>query len=157
MACWHDRSYLGDVQLQRNEESFKSWMFRHAPKGSIVLPLYLYEHSGMTMRTTPFHDPWDSGQVGVIVATPDAIRGGYKVKRITKPLRKAAEAALRKEVEIYDQFLRGQCWGYVFTDDDVTIDSCSGFFGSTLEETGLADAIPAAAKPLLEEAWDARQ
>jgi hypothetical protein len=30
------------------------------------LPLYLYEHSGITMSTSPFGDRWDSGQVGII-------------------------------------------------------------------------------------------
>jgi len=34
----------------------------------IILPLYLYDHSGITMSTGPFSCPWDSGQVGWIYA-----------------------------------------------------------------------------------------
>ena len=30
----------------------------------LMLPLYLYDHSGITMNTTGFSCPWDSGQVG---------------------------------------------------------------------------------------------
>jgi hypothetical protein len=37
----------------------------------IILPLFLYDHSGITMRTGPFGDPWDSGQVGVIHVSKD--------------------------------------------------------------------------------------
>ena len=32
----------------------------------IILPLYLYDHSGISMKTTPFSCQWDSGQVGWI-------------------------------------------------------------------------------------------
>jgi len=35
----------------------------------IILPLFLYDHSGITMSTGPFSCPWDSGQVGWIYAS----------------------------------------------------------------------------------------
>ena len=31
--------------------------------GMVILPLYLYDHSGITMNTCGFSCPWDSGQV----------------------------------------------------------------------------------------------
>ena len=31
-----------------------------------ILPLYLYDHSGLTMSTNDFGDRWDSGCVGFI-------------------------------------------------------------------------------------------
>lgn len=31
-----------------------------------ILPLYLFDHSGLTISTSDFNDPWDSGQVGYI-------------------------------------------------------------------------------------------
>lgn len=34
----------------------------------IILPLYLYDHGGITMSTGPFSCPWDSGQLGWIYA-----------------------------------------------------------------------------------------
>ena len=36
--------------------------------GMVILPLYLYDHSGITMNTCGFSCPWDSGQVGWIYA-----------------------------------------------------------------------------------------
>lgn len=35
----------------------------------VMLPLYLYDHGGITINTTGFHCPWDSGQVGWIHTT----------------------------------------------------------------------------------------
>ena len=32
--------------------------------GFVFLPLYLFDHSGITMNTSGFSCPWDSGQVG---------------------------------------------------------------------------------------------
>lgn len=41
------------------------------------LPLYVYEHSGLSMscgaRTYPYNDPWDSSAVGWIIAMKDTI------------------------------------------------------------------------------------
>ena len=43
----------------------------------VILPLYLYDHSGITMNTTGFSCPWDSGQVGWIYADADCIKKEY--------------------------------------------------------------------------------
>lgn len=40
----------------------------------VILPLYLYDHSGITISTGPFSCPWDSGQVGWIYAPKDTFR-----------------------------------------------------------------------------------
>lgn len=40
----------------------------------VILPLYLYDHSGITISTVPFSCPWDSGQVGWIYAPKDTFR-----------------------------------------------------------------------------------
>lgn len=154
MACWHRRYNLGDVQPKDSPEE---WLRENAPEGSEVLPLYLYDHSGITMNTSGFSCPWDSGQVGWIVATPEKIREGFMVKRITKKVRERVREVLRGEVKVYDQYLRGACWGFVCEDaEGNTTDSCFGFYGDDLEETGIADSVPDEAKGLLEDAWDRR-
>lgn len=43
-------------------------------KKFIILPLYLYDHGGITISTRPFSCPWDSGQVGYIYASKDKFR-----------------------------------------------------------------------------------
>ena len=89
--------------------------------GYTVLPLYLYDHSGITMSCAPFSCPWDSGQVGIIFMTPQA----QHENKIEDPV-----ACLKGEVEVYDMYLTGQVYGYIVKDDEgEELDSCWGFFG----------------------------
>lgn len=41
----------------------------------LLMPLYLYDHSGITISTSEFCDPWDSGQIGFIYTNPRPLRG----------------------------------------------------------------------------------
>ena len=44
-------------------------------------------------------------------------------------IREKAENLLRTEVETYDQYLRGECYGFQLYEDGEEIDSCWGFLG----------------------------
>jgi hypothetical protein len=105
----------------------------------------------------PFNDKFDAGQVGVMIAPADKIRKVFGVKHITKKVQERVKAALEAEIQVYNNYLHGEVWGYVFTDDKGEEDSCWGFFGSTLEETGLETHVPSAGIPLLKEAWERRK
>ena len=163
MACWHRSYILGDVQPK---EDPADWLAANAPEGSVVLPLHLYDHSGITMRTGSFGDPWDSGQVGWIVVTPDKIRKEYSVKRITAAMRARVAAVLEQEVSTYDDFLTGNVWGYVLdvshdceacgakVGEDDKSDSCWGFVGDSLE--AMKEHVPAEHHAALTVAWENR-
>lgn len=133
MVCWHNRYNLGDVDGEREYESPESFL-EEIGDDVIILPLYLYDHSGITMNTTGFSCPWDSGQVGYIYVSLEKVREEYKWKRITKKRREHIEKYLTGEVETYDMFLRGDVYGFNITREDedgeeVDIDSCWGFYG----------------------------
>lgn len=129
-----------------------------------ILPLYLYDHSGITVNTTGFSCPWDSGQVGYIVCSlakarenwglDDSADWSMPIKRhdgelIT--LRKATESNLVAEVETYDQYIGGDVYGFVVEQCDFCpecgdgsweeTDSCWGFFGRDPKENGMADHL----------------
>ena len=74
----------------------------------LMLPLYLYDHSGITMNTTGFSCPWDSGQVGWIYASKENALREFGGKSFTAATRKKAEDCMRGEVECYDSYLRGE-------------------------------------------------
>lgn len=99
-------------------------------KENVVLPLYLLDHSGLAMNTTGFNDPWDSGQVGLIFVSNKSVCEEYGVERVTPSVRQQAENQLRQEVEIYDAYLRGECYGYELYKNGELTDSCWGFIGS---------------------------
>lgn len=100
--------------------------------------LYRYEHSGVAYSTGPFGDPWDSGQVGYIVAMrKDVEKEWGKDKADTKEVRDLVWQNMQGEVEALSQWANGEVYGFVITDDDTDeeIDSCWGFFGDDgLEE-----------------------
>ena len=43
-------------------------------KQYVALPVYLYEHGGATIATSPFSCPWDSGFFGIIAVSLERIR-----------------------------------------------------------------------------------
>lgn len=128
MVCWHNRYKLGDVGNPfSTTQAAQEYFDEH---GSVFLPLYLYDHSGITMKTTEFSDPWDSGQVGYIYIDPENIRKERCIEEITPEVRSKVEASLRAEVETYDMYLTGQVYGYTITDSNSKeVDSCWGFYG----------------------------
>lgn len=135
-GAWvHDESLVGHTRLPAPSVE---------PDG-VVLPLYLYEHSGMTMRVgeggNPFSDRWDSGQVGFIFASRETIdrewgvhmdSEWYQTHHAGKTLDEVARDVLVAEVEEYDSYLRGEVYGYTVHpcgDPDDVLDSCWGFLG----------------------------
>lgn len=110
--------------------------------GFVVLPIYMYDHSGITINTTGFSCPWDSGQLGIIFVSADDIRAEYSVKRISKQLRERVTGYLRAEVATYDQFLRGEVWGWFIEDsEELYIDSCWGYYDLKSVEADVKEAI----------------
>jgi hypothetical protein len=146
MICFHRRYNLGDkhnMDVEELEELCKR-------KDVYSLPLYLYDHSGITMSTGPFSCRWDSGQVGRIYITREEYLKCWGGKRVNK---KKVYEHLRAEVEEYDQYLTGEVYGYHIEDETgECIDSCYGFFGDS--KYALEEGI-AAAKGQIR--WDIKQ
>lgn len=150
MFCQHRNYILGDAMYKDEEYElaeaawaacrdrgyglpvFERWL-RVCLGASVVLPLYLYEHSGITMRTGSFRDidpgGWDSGMVGVIFDTA-------KTRELTGAPLESIERQLESEVKYYAAYLEGSVYGYVVkrkqTCDlghvhEEELDSCWGF------------------------------
>lgn len=129
MICAHRRYELGDVQASSGQE-IVDLIEDLETSGGLWLPLYLYDHSGITMRTTKFSCPWDSGQVGIIYVTREKILKEYSCKRVTKKIKEKVYAVMNAEVKEYDYYLTGNVWGYVIEDENGDdVDSCWGFLG----------------------------
>lgn len=114
----------------------------------VLLPLYLYDHSGLTISTAPFSCPWDSGQVGWIYASSDTIRKEYG--NADRESMATAERVLRGEVEAYDHYLQGDSWYYRLYEAGEEIDCCGGFLGD-VEKCGIEEYLPEDAVHLLHE------
>jgi hypothetical protein len=159
MACFHRRYDLGDKHDFYNPEDLME--FLHDNKGKIIaLPLYLYDHSGISMScelTYPFNDLWDAGQVGYIFVTYETIRKEFSKKRLSKKILSQVIKSLKQEVETYDQYLTGDVYWYTTTCNHCNkqLDSCSGFYGHNWKENGLMEYAKNSICNCLEEAKQA--
>jgi len=153
MVCWHDQYDLGDKHGYETPRVFMhmiSGLYPEVPteeltdeqtarchkvanKQAIILPLYLYDHSGITMRAEPFSCVWDSGMVGYIYISLAKARAEFMVSRITAKLREHIVEGFINEVKQYDQYLTGDIYGYTVVkngnDEEVHVDGCWGFYG----------------------------
>jgi hypothetical protein len=137
MYCEHRGYDLGDKKAENpfiQDEETGKWKLRDDI--AVALPLYLLDHSGLSIRTHSYSDvdpgEWDSGQVGVIYATKEKVRAEYGdgPDAIAR-----AEKYMRGEVKTYDDFLRGNVLGYVVEKDGEHIASCWGFYPDTVERS----------------------
>lgn len=143
LICWHRRYRLGDNHQYDSPEAFlhdlagvsdqsdlsMDQLRDRAERKAIILPVFLYDHSGLAMNTIGFHCPWDSGQVGFVYVALEAVRKEFGAKRVSKALRDKAKDILRGEIVSYDAYLRGRVYGYVIEQDGEEIDACWGFVG----------------------------
>lgn len=116
--CGHRRYELGHEHGLGNLTQLNSWhevearIKKEYGKDAIILPLYIYDHSGITISTEPFSCPWDSGQVGYVVVSREVARLEYGVKRITGLVYNRIINTLKSEVKRYDNYLTGNVYGY---------------------------------------------
>lgn len=130
MVCFHRRYQLGDKNQPYKQSDFNSWdelkfaIETDNPGTTTILPLYLYDHSGLAISTGEFLDHWDSGQVGWIYAS-QLVMDNESIKLENR------EKILEGEVSNYNEYLRGNIYGYVITDAETGdfIDSVGGFYG----------------------------
>lgn len=111
----------------------------------IAKPLYLYDHSGITIKTSPFSCPWDSGKVGYIyMEREEAEKQGWSEDWLNgRTIEGAAKDILDGEVETFDQYIRGDVYAFQIVDEnDDVVDCYGGFYGDNWEENGMTDYIP---------------
>ena len=128
MLCAHGRYDLGDEQLDSNQfdgwDEVEAWLRKQG--AVVILPLYLYDHGGLTISTSPFSCRWDSGQVGFIYATAQDIRENYGIKRVTQKYIEKATKLLEGEVKDYDHYLIGDLYMAELVVNGEVIDNLGG-------------------------------
>jgi len=142
IVCFHNRYTLGDKN-DYDSDDYNGWdeMEKVIVKNedtSVILPIFMYEHSGITINTTGFSCPWDSGKIGFTFVSKEKVRKEYGVKRISKKLLERITGILVNEVKTYDQYLTGDVYGFKISkisecnlghEHTEELDSCCGFYG----------------------------
>ena len=131
ILCWHPRHSLGDKH-DYTPSGFTAER-EEMEKEFYIFPLYLYEHTLLAISLNPFTCPWDSGQIGWWRINKDKMRKEWGEISQSK-----AKEIAEREVQEYDQYLRGDVWGWVI-DPDGDNESCWGYCGLDYAEKSLLD------------------
>lgn len=101
-------------------------------KKYISLPVYLYDHSGLSVNTTGFSCRWDTSQFGIIAVSIADIKAEYGWKNLTTKRRRQIETYLDGEIETYNDYLTGRVFGFTIENScGEEIDSCWGYYGES--------------------------
>lgn len=96
----------------------------------IAYRVCVVDHSYVALSlSSPVPNPYmgfDSGTLGIIAVSKDAVRREYKVKRITKKIREKVESIFEGELNTLEKYINGEVYGYMIDDGDM--DSCWGFY-----------------------------
>ena len=148
---WPEEDFVEELSVGKKRQILS----RHPDV--LLMPLYLYDHSGITISTSEFCDPWDSGQRGFIYTTR-ARYEAFTLDRGNPDWKTKAAEYLKAEVSSYDEYLQGFCY-YVSIDewcgpDNVdpedfltaepywnSCETCGGFLGADDTENGVLDFI----------------
>lgn len=97
----------------------------------VILPIYMYEHSGIALSTGKFSCSWDSGLLGVIFTkiTPQSCPESVKED-------------LERQVENYSRYVNGDVFRWEIRDSEGNfVESCGGYYGDEdyCEKEGLQE------------------
>jgi len=126
LIAFHSKYDLSD-----NKDFTQEELIEHIQRDDIfALPVYMYEHSGIALSTTPFSCEWDSGQVGYIFVTYDKMLNVFGEVDLNR-----AQECLVSEIEEYSNYLKGEVYGYqIYKKGDCeycsdSVHSCWGYIG----------------------------
>lgn len=105
-------------------------LWKLALKKHVIMPIYLYDHSGISISTAPFHCAWDSGQIGWIIVSKEDMQKNH-IEDIN--------GFIEQSVEVYNYYLKGQVFSLICETkstcptckkvDYTFVDSFGGFYG----------------------------
>lgn len=138
---YHSDSYtLGDTNWRNDIEGYEAMLKEAKRNRDIIIPMYVYIHSGVALSLSSFHGKlaqghaeFDSGRAGTVIIRRKAILENWGGKIVTKKLREKAYRVAEGEIETFTQYASGEVYGYVIDEDE---DSCWGFYSvkDALEE-----------------------
>ena len=146
MICFHNRYNLGDKHDYKSD-NFDGWaelkeQIESDYKVLWIKPLFLYDHSGITISTQPFSCRWDSGQVGWVFIDEKQLNlmCGKDFERDEIKLSEMIDS----DVETYDKYITGEVYRYsIYEIDECSlghehknyVEGCGGYFSEEEAES----------------------
>lgn len=137
MVCFSKKYQIGDRYGTKEEyENIVSCSEEY-----VHLPIYAYIHSGITINSSGFSCPWDSGLIGFIYVEKKKVLAFYQKQNFDNELFEKVKSNLIEEIETYDKYLNGQVFGYEIKDGNELVDSCYGFYSEKDAESQAKHSI----------------
>lgn len=140
IAYRHRRLQLGEIELPNdlNAEDCEQWL-KDKHNALLIIPLYAYEHTGISLsisREYPYNCRWDSGQVGFIFVTEQALKNdNLDIKNDYEKI----ITILKGEIETFNKFLNGEVYGFELIEYQKELIKCPNC--NTEHETGHINEI----------------
>lgn len=128
--------HLGHSRYSFGDENYNSLVNIKAAerkaiaKGDICIPLYMYDHSGVSLSLSndgyPFNDRWDAGRCGFVQVRKSEIMANWGKTNWTEKLRKKAFEVAECEIQEMNSYLCGEVYLYDIDDGE---ERCGGYIG----------------------------
>ena len=139
MVCFHNRYNLGD-KTDYKSSNFDSWtelkeQIESDHKVLMIKPLYLYDHSGITISTSPFGCNFDSGQIGWVFINEKQWK--LMMGEDTNINDEKLNDIIDSDIKTYDQYLTGEVYSYSIYEIETcslghthknVVESCGGYY-----------------------------
>lgn len=147
MAFFHNRYGLPN-ESGISKDSFSSWeeleaILKNDHEAMVMFPVCLYDHGSISVKIGERGDMWDSGKIGYIYASKEAILNNFtpynkpQKKKITKSMIEQTKKVLEAEMKEFDLYIQGLVMSYFIQDvkkcnlgheHRETVESCTGFY-----------------------------
>jgi hypothetical protein len=138
--CTGDRAGYSDVKGETPDdfEDYDGKLLKGFVRDNLIVPLYLYRHSGdsISIGNThyPFNDQWDAGCMGFAYLSREKIKKEYGWEVLTAKRKQKLIGYLKSEVAEMNAWLEGSVYGVKITDmENEEEDSCWGFICPSYE------------------------
>ena len=142
--CYVRNCYLGSSKYDNDmdftdSDDLNDYLAELKDRGTefVSVPLYAYVHSGITISTGSFNDPWDSGCFGVAICTKEQVVEAFGNDT---DWQQHAKDIIESEIDTYDKYIRGDVYVYTVyeydkdTQDWDIVDTCGGFYSDDENE-----------------------
>ncbi len=142
--CEH-KSYTFPQEISIDNEYCNSWddvidEIQNQEKDIILIkPIYMLDHSGISVDLRDYNDKWDSGQIGFIWTTKKLMK-----KAGLKPTVSEADKLIKQEFKSWKKYIEGEIYSYCIekkitcphchTTKYEVVDTLSGIEAENLDE-----------------------
>ena len=97
-----------------------------------IKPLFIYDHGGVVLKTSPFNCPFDSGRIGFVYTTKSMLEDAGFIKsknsKLTQKLKDKLNQLIDREIDEYTKWIMGHIYAYKVYKNNEIVSCCYGYY-----------------------------